>query len=56
MDWQGNVQNILTKTEKQPMIVLVDRKTDGFQDEISPDIKKFAWNGKGKKEKFDASF
>ena len=22
------------------MIVLVDRKTDGFQDEISPDIKK----------------
>ena len=56
MDWQGNVQNILTKTEKQPMIVLVDRKTDGFQDEISPDIKKFAWNGKGKKEKLDASF
>ena len=31
------------------MIVLVDRKTDGFQDEINPDIKKFAWNGKGKR-------
>ena len=26
-----------------------DRKTDGLQDEISPDIKKFAWNGKGDK-------
>ena len=35
-------------------IVLVDRKTDGFQDEISLDIKKFAWNGKGKKEKIEA--
>ena len=29
------------------LIVLVDRKTDGLQDEISPDIKKFFWNGKG---------
>ena len=27
------------------VVVLVDRKTDGFQDEISPNIKKFAWNG-----------
>ena len=30
-------------------MVLVDRKTVGFQDESSLDIKKFAWNGKGKK-------
>ena len=36
------------------MIVLVDRKTDGFQDEISLDIKKFAWNRKGLKEKSEA--
>ena len=28
-------------------MVLVDRKTDWFQDEISLDIKKFAWNGTG---------
>ena len=38
-------------------MVLVDRKTDGFQDEITLDIKKFAWNGKGEKEeKLQASF
>ena len=28
------------------LMVLVDRITDGFQDQISPDIKKFARNGK----------
>ena len=28
-------------------IVLVDRKADGFQDEICMDIKKFAQNGNG---------
>ena len=38
------------------MIVLFDRKTDGFQGEIRPDIKKFAWNRKGSKEKLEASF
>ena len=37
-------------------MVLVDRKTDGFQDEISPDIKKFAWGGKKDKQKLEASF
>ena len=37
-----------------PVIVLVDRKTDWFQGEISPDIKKFAWNRKGSREKLEA--
>ena len=37
-------------------IVLVDRKTDGLQDEINLDIKKFAWNGKGEREKLETSF
>ena len=41
---------------KKRWIILVDRETDGFQDKISPDIKKFAWNGKGNKEKLEASF
>ena len=38
------------------MMVLVDRKTDRFQDEIGPDIKKFARNGKRNKQKLEASF
>ena len=41
---------------KQILIVLVERKSDGLQDEISPDIKKFTWNGKETKQKLETSF